>query len=279
MRMNPVPIYVVGSLLMCVSVLAEKVTLLDGRELEGAVIKKGTTVTVITKDNKLFQFNTSQLKAVPEKGADADTAKQAAPAKAKAEAKAGAPAAAVKQAGPTITEGNPIVKIKTSQGDMLVELFEDKVPNTVANMISLAEKGFYKGMRFHRVVPGFMAQGGCPNSKKGATGRPGTGDPGYRFKDEFHKDLKHNVGGILSMANSGKNTNGSQFFICFRPTPFLDNKHAVFGKVTDGMDILAKIEALGTPDGPPTRGWPKEDVDFDIEVVSKRAHPYDVKKL
>jgi cyclophilin family peptidyl-prolyl cis-trans isomerase len=171
---------------------------------------------------------------------------------------------------------NPVIRIDTGQGDMLVELYEDKVPNTVANMIELAEKGFYKGMRFHRVIKGFMAQGGCPFSKRGAVGVPGTGDPGYRFADEFSPDLKHDSRGILSMANSGPGTNGSQFFICFRAQPMLDNKHAVFGKVVAGMDTLDKIERLGMADDP---GTPSQTIRFNIEVVLKQDHEYHVKTL
>ncbi|NLF94486.1 MAG: peptidylprolyl isomerase, partial [Oligosphaeraceae bacterium] len=93
---------------------------------------------------------------------------------------------------------NPVIRIATSKGDIIVELFEDEVPNTVANMVSLAEQGFYQGMSFHRIINGFMAQAGCPNSKRGATGIPGTGGPGYRFADEFSPRLKHNKRGILS---------------------------------------------------------------------------------
>ena len=190
-------------------------------------------------------------------------------------AAAGAPAGtpAVKETGKAEMK-NPIVKIKTSLGDITVELYEDKVPNTVANFIELTEKGFYKGMTFHRIIPDFMAQGGCPNSKAGASGRPGTGGPGYRFADEINPTLKHDKAGVLSMANAGPNTNGSQFFLCFTATPWLNGKHAVFGQVTDGLDLLKKLEALGSASGNPT-----EKVTFDIEVVSKNDHPYQVKKL
>ena len=175
-----------------------------------------------------------------------------------------------------MTQANPTVRIATSEGDMIVELFEDEVPNTVANMISLAESGFYRGMRFHRIIKGFMAQGGCPYSKRNlAGGRPGTGDPGYKFADEFSPKLKHTGRGILSMANSGANTNGSQFFICFRATPHLDGKHAVFGKVIKGLDVLDRIEAAGTTNEAP----PQKDIQFNIEVLTKRDHPYIVKKL
>jgi len=169
---------------------------------------------------------------------------------------------------------NPVVRITTGKGDMLAELFEDKVPNTVANMVQLAEQGFYKGMSFHRLIPDFMAQGGCPNSKQGAEGMPGTGGPGYQFGDEFHKDLKHTGPGILSMANSGPGTNGSQFFLCFTATPHLNGKHSVFGKVVAGLDVLDKLEKISTPSGKP-----KETVRFNIEVVLKQDHPYEVKKL
>ena len=157
---------------------------------------------------------------------------------------------------------------------MTFELFEDAAPNTVANMISLAEDGFYKGMSFHRLIPGFMAQGGCPNSKAGAGGTPGTGGPGYRFEDECSPSLTHNGRGILSMANAGPNTNGSQFFICFQATAHLNGRHTVFGRITDGLDVLKVLEDLGT-----AGGTPKETVRFDIEVISKRNHAYSVEKL
>lgn len=170
---------------------------------------------------------------------------------------------------------NPVVRITTSVGNMLVELFEDECPNTVANFIELASKGFYIDMSFHRVIPGFMAQGGCPYSKfENQGGQPGTGGPGYRFEDEFNPKLKHTGRGILSMANSGPNTNGSQFFITFAATPWLDGHHTVFGKVIEGMEILDKIEKVGTQQGNPTKS-----IIFNIEVISKRDHEYHVKKL
>jgi cyclophilin family peptidyl-prolyl cis-trans isomerase len=169
---------------------------------------------------------------------------------------------------------NPVVRLVTGKGDMLVELYEDKVPNTVANLVELADSGFYKGMGFHRIIPGFMAQGGCPNSKKGASGAPGTGGPGYAFADEFSDSLRHTDRGILSMANAGPNTNGSQFFLCFAAAPHLDGKHSVFGKVVAGQQVMDRLEKIGS-----NSGQPSEEVRFTIEVVLKRDHPYAVKKL
>jgi cyclophilin family peptidyl-prolyl cis-trans isomerase len=122
----------------------------------------------------------------------------------------------------------------TDKGDIEVELFADKVPNTVNNFVFLSREGFYDGTIFHRVIANFMAQGGDPTGT-------GTGGPGYRFKDEFHPNLWHNGPGVLSMANAGPHTNGSQFFITHTATPWLDNKHTVFGKVTKGMDVLLSI--------------------------------------
>lgn len=122
----------------------------------------------------------------------------------------------------------------TAKGTIRVQLHADKVPNTVANFEKLAAKGFYNGLKFHRVIADFMIQGGCP---KGT----GTGGPGYQFADEFHPDLRHDRAGVLSMANSGPNTNGSQFFITHGPTPWLDDKHSIFGNVIAGQDVVNKI--------------------------------------
>lgn len=123
---------------------------------------------------------------------------------------------------------------KTDKGDIKVALFASKVPNTVNNFVFLAREGYYNDTIFHRVIPDFMAQGGDPTG----TGR---GGPGYNFRDEFDSSLKHNKPGILSMANAGPNTNGSQFFLTHVPTPWLDNKHAVFGEVIEGLDVLLAI--------------------------------------
>ena len=125
-------------------------------------------------------------------------------------------------------------RFKTEKGDIVVELYADRAPRTVENFVNLARTGFYDGTTFHRVIGGFMAQGGDPTGT-------GTGGPGYQFGDEFHPSLRHDSPGILSMANAGPGTNGSQFFLTYGPTPHLDNKHSVFGKVTEGMDVLRSL--------------------------------------
>ena len=128
-----------------------------------------------------------------------------------------------------------IATIETDRGTIRAQLFSDKTPKTVANFETLAGKGFYNGLKFHRVIADFMIQTGCPEG----TGR---GGPGYRFNDEFHPDLKHDSAGILSMANAGPNTNGSQFFITHGPTDWLNGKHSVFGKVIEGQDVVDAIK-------------------------------------
>tara|TARA_Y100000590_G_scaffold251554_1_gene282456 strand:+ start:1368 stop:1871 length:504 start_codon:yes stop_codon:yes gene_type:complete len=142
--------------------------------------------------------------------------------------------------------------IKTNKGDITLDLYKDKAKVTVANFVNLSRKGFYNNLTFHRVINDFMIQGGCPIGT-------GTGDPGYKFKDEFHQDLKHDRPGILSMANSGPNSNGSQFFITHLETPWLDKKHSVFGAVADDKsqtivntieqnDSIKEIEIVGEMD-------------------------------
>ncbi len=143
-----------------------------------------------------------------------------------------------------------IAQFETNKGTFKVKLFNDKAPKTVENFVSLAEgtkeftdpktnkptkKPFYNGLAFHRIIKDFMIQGGCPLGT-------GTGGPGYRFEDEFHPTLKHSKPGLLSMANAGPNTNGSQFFITTVPTPWLDNRHTIFGEITEGYDI---VDAIG----------------------------------
>jgi peptidyl-prolyl cis-trans isomerase B (cyclophilin B) len=128
-----------------------------------------------------------------------------------------------------------VAVIETNKGTIRAQLHDDKVPKTVANFEKLANSGFYNGLKFHRVIADFMIQTGCPEG----TGR---GGPGYKFADEFHKDLKHSGPGILSMANSGANTNGSQFFITHVATPWLDGKHSVFGKVLEGQEVVDAIK-------------------------------------
>ena len=125
-------------------------------------------------------------------------------------------------------------QMETEKGMIVFELFADKTPKTVNNFVFLARQGFYDQVIFHRVIADFMAQGGDPTGT-------GTGGPGYRFEDEFHPTLRHDKPGILSMANAGPNTNGSQFFITHIATPWLDDKHTVFGQVLEGMDVLMSI--------------------------------------
>lgn len=134
------------------------------------------------------------------------------------------------------------VTLTTTKGDITFEIYTDKVPLTAQNFLNLSKSGFYDGIVFHRVIPDFMAQVGDPLTKEpGMESRWGTGSPGYTIADEFVPQLKHDGPGVVSMANSGPNTGGSQFFITHEATPWLDGKHAVFGKVTSGLDVLMSI--------------------------------------
>lgn len=143
------------------------------------------------------------------------------------------------------------IKLHTNRGTIDLELFEETTPKTVANFVKLAKEGFYNGVKFHRVIKGFMIQGGDPLSKEDSESyRWGTGGPGYMFEDEIG-DVNGNYTGTISMANAGPNTNGSQFFINVQDNNFLDTKHTVFGRVSNGMDIVHAIE--NTPTGPNDR--------------------------
>jgi len=132
------------------------------------------------------------------------------------------------------TEKTYYTTIKTEKGDIRLLLFDDEAPMTVNNFVSLAREGFYDGCAFHRVIPGFVAQAGDPTST-------GSGGPGYTFPDEFGPSLSHDSAGLLSMANAGPDTNGSQFFITYAPQPHLNGRHSIFGKVVDGMEVLLSL--------------------------------------
>ena len=149
--------------------------------------------------------------------------------------------------------------LKTEKGDLVFHLFASQAPNTVNNFIFLAREGFYDGVIFHRVIANFMVQGGDPTAS-------GSGGPGYRFADEFHPSLKHDRAGILSMANAGPGTNGSQFFITHLPTPWLDGKHTIFGELAEGLDVLMSIPPRD-PQAPEYPGVKIESVQI-TEVAS-----------
>lgn len=152
---------------------------------------------------------------------------------------------------------NRKIKFTTNKGVFVAEMFEDKAPLTTKNFIDLVEKSFYDGIIFHRVIDGFMIQGGDPTGT-------GMGGPGYKIKDEFGPCLKHDDEGILSMANAGPNTGGSQFFITLAPTPWLNGHHAIFGKVVEGMDVVRLIGAAPTD----FRDRPRETITMEkVEVV------------
>lgn len=230
---------------------AETLTLEDGRTLTGKVIRKAGMCTVVTEKGQIFQFPETAIKG--------------------AKAASDAPAAS--------GEPLPVVELKTNFGMIRVELFEDDAPNTVANFIELAESGLYDGTKFHRVIDNFMIQGGDPLSKDDDIKNDGTGGPGYEFADEF-SSRKHDGLGVLSMANSGPGTNGSQFFITLVATPHLDGRHSVFGRVVEGLDVVKAIGSTPTTGrGGNPGNRPKKDVVLEkVTVVSKRDHEYKVKK-
>jgi cyclophilin family peptidyl-prolyl cis-trans isomerase len=163
---------------------------------------------------------------------------------------------------PTVATFEPgksyFLRMETNKGPIKIKLLPDVAPMHVTNFMYLTGLGFFDGLTFHRVIPGFMAQGGCPLGT-------GTGDPGYRFGGEIGPKNKHEKGGLLSMANAGPGTDGSQFFLTFVPTPWLDKGHTIFGEVVEGMDTLKKLEAAGTESGKPTESLKIEKVT--VEVV------------
>lgn len=164
----------------------------------------------------------------------------------------------------------PRIKFTTNRGDIVIELFENEAPQAVANIITLVKKGYYDGVTFHRVLPGFMAQGGDPDGT-------GTGGPGYNIRSEYNKpDARKHFRGSLSMANTGRpNTGGSQFFLTFVPTSFLDGRHTVFGRVMDGMEVAASLKRRD----PQERQPPKPDRIIKAEVLRDRGHEYEFEKL
>jgi cyclophilin family peptidyl-prolyl cis-trans isomerase len=155
---------------------------------------------------------------------------------------------------------NPTAVVDTNMGSFRVELFEDRAPRTARNFAKLAESGFYDGVTFHRVIDGFMIQGGDPSG----TGR---GGPGYTIPDEFHPELRHDGKGVLSMANAGPDTGGSQFFVTLAPTPWLDDRHAVFGTVVEGMDVVESIGRAETGRG----DRPMNDIRIERVTVEREA--------
>ena len=152
------------------------------------------------------------------------------------------------------------IKIVTTKGDIEATIFASKVPMTSANFLNLAKRGYYNGISFHRVIENFMIQGGDPTES-------GRGGPGYKFKDEFDKGLRHSKPGIFSMANAGPGTNGSQFFITMAPTPFLDDRHSVFGEVTKGQDVVTKIVGKVNTGEPGVKADGKGDKIEKIEIL------------
>ena len=160
---------------------------------------------------------------------------------------------------PMPTETAPRVVLRTTAGDLTLELWPDVAPKTVENFVGLAKKGFYQGTAFHRIIKGFMIQGGCPNTKEGAAGIPGTGDAGYKLKAEFN-DRPH-VRGVISMARAAHpDSAGCQFFICHGDARFLDRQYTAFGKLVAGDDVLEKIASI--PCGGPERSTPSQRVEI-----------------
>jgi len=151
-----------------------------------------------------------------------------------------------------------VATFQTSKGDIRVNLMEDVAPLTVANFVNLAQRGYYDGLTFHRVIADFMIQGGCPLGT-------GTGGPGYQFAGEFDPAVKHTKGGLLSMANAGPGTDGSQFFLTFVATPWLDGKHTIFGEVVEGFETLKALEAAGSQGGKTSEPLKMEKVTIEVK--------------
>ncbi len=173
------------------------------------------------------------------------------------------------RAAEAATDDLPRVSLKTTKGTIEIELFENEAPMAVANFISLVEKGFYDGLSFHRVLAGFMAQGGCPEGT-------GTGGPGYNIPCECHKpEHRRHFRGTLSMAHAGRDTGGSQFFLTFLPTAHLDGRHTAFGRVIDGMDVLARLQRRD----PGAANPPEPDRILEAKVLRKRDHAYEPTKV
>lgn len=167
------------------------------------------------------------------------------------------------QEKPVMNDSTVVAVVKTNMGTIEIELFEKQTPRTVGNFVGLAEKGYYDSVIFHRVIDNFMIQGGDPTG----TGRGGESIYGAKFEDEIVPSLKHDVPGILSMANAGPNTNGSQFFITLVATPWLDGKHTVFGKVIEGMDV---VSAIGKVQTSKPGDKPLQDVIMESVTIEKR---------
>ncbi len=238
--------------------------------VNGDLLKMGATAAMILSEVDLAESYLSKLNAAggsPEKQselAELQAALDEEKPKVKAELE--------RREAEGAADDLPRVKLETSAGEIVVELFENEAPNTVANFIDLVEKGFYDGTPFHRVIGGFMAQGGDPTGS-------GSGGPGHQIACEVDapNSRKHFLGS-LSMAHAGKDTGGSQFFLTFRPTEHLDGKHTVFGRVIEGSDVLPKLRRTQSPEGRPMPGI-KPDGILKAEVIRKRDHEYTVDRL
>jgi cyclophilin family peptidyl-prolyl cis-trans isomerase/outer membrane murein-binding lipoprotein Lpp len=212
-----VALFTSATLLAACSSTPKKITSNDASSNNSTLTQQNSKIKLLTKEE--LEGNASQTAAQTQKGSTVKTLKDFEPIKASE------------------------VTITTNKGDITFNIFQDKVPLTAANFLNLVKSGYYNGIKFHRIIPDFMAQVGDPLTKDDSQKALwGTGGPGYTIADEFEPTLKHDSEGIVSMANAGPNTGGSQFFITYEATPWLDGHHAVFGKVTKGMDVLRKLE-------------------------------------